>query len=221
MTGIDGAKGGWIVCKIINEEINIFFSPKIPNIEEKTLIDIPIGIPENRFRRCDIQAKQILSKRSGSIFLVPVRQALYANTYEEALKINRKFTGKGFPKQLWNIRKKIQEIDQILISNPRFSEILIESHPEICFLKLSGKLLPPKKTPQGFLTRIEILENLLPGFKRKTHKIFQKFQKYKYDILDACILAAALKFPLSFIPEQPEYDVFGIPMRIAYPMVEK
>ena len=217
--GIDIAKGRWMICKIKSEKLSLQLSESLPPPEEKTLIDIPIGLPESSFRKCDILAKKFLSHRYGSIFMVPVRDAIYAQSYEQALKINRSKAGKGFPKQLWNIAPKIREVDEILRKSPYLSEILIESHPEVCFLKLSGKVLPSKKNPDGIKERIKILSEHLKGFEMFAEKAFEEFPNFKDDVLDSCVLALCAGFDLEFIPKEPERDRFGLPMRIAYPVL--
>ncbi|HEY3362664.1 MAG TPA: DUF429 domain-containing protein [Methanosarcina sp.] len=61
------------------------------------LIDISIGLKNGGSigRYSNIEALKILEIRKSSIFPVPCREAVYAESYEKACKINKELTGKS------------------------------------------------------------------------------------------------------------------------------
>lgn len=52
-------------------------------------------------RLSDTGAREILKTRKSSIFPVPCREAVYAETYEKACEVNERLTGKHISKQAW------------------------------------------------------------------------------------------------------------------------
>lgn len=232
--GVDGYQYGWISVELFEAKrlkINKFFT--IKELWEKNsnakliLIDIPIGLPDKgtNSRLCDSAARRFLTKkRSSSIFPVPCRSAVYTQSYYKANLINRNLMGKGLSKQTWNITSKIREVDSLLIENIEAKNILIESHPEICFTALSNgnPMIYNKKNKNGIKERLSIL-NLISKFNLTINNL--EFQKSKIknvkidDILDAWVLAISAskgKERLQFLPEKYELDSKGLPMRIAY-----
>ena len=199
--GIDGCKYGWIAIEIINE--TQFSFELLKNIsaihkykKSQILIDMPIGLSDESINRnIDIKAKKLLStSKKSSIFIPPCREAVYANSYEDAKKINQKTLGKSLSIQAWNICPKIKELDIFLIEKSTHIPFLREAHPEICFTLLNnGSSFSSKKsTPEGQNDRLNLLqshfknakyifESVLSSTKRKDVK--------KDDILDALVLA--------------------------------
>ncbi|WP_233185658.1 DUF429 domain-containing protein [Thermotoga sp. SG1] len=182
------------------------------------LVDIPIGLPETGERVCDELAQKILSKRAGCVFTVPVRKAVYQKTYEEALRVNRKKQGKGFPVQFWNIVGKVREVDLFLRENPSLVSVISESHPELCFLKLSGRLLASKHTKEGIKQRINVLNKFLTLDVNELKKNGERLKVPLHDLLDAMVLALSGQFSLETIPENPPKDRYGLPMGIKIPV---
>lgn len=129
------------------------------------LIDIPIGLSDHSERVCDIEARQILKpKRHSSVFLTPVRAATYAESYEEACRINFAATGKKISKQAWNILPKVREIDAFTREFPGVA--LREAHPEVCFRALNSKTACSynKKSSAGIGERLSILDAAVLAF---------------------------------------------------------
>jgi len=60
--------------------------------------------------------------RKSSIFPVPCREAVYAETYEKACEVNKLLTGKLISKQAWNIVPKIRDVDRFLVKNKSYRE---------------------------------------------------------------------------------------------------
>jgi predicted RNase H-like nuclease len=121
-------------------------------------IDIPIGLPENEARACDAEARSLLGwPRRTSVFSPPVRQALHANTFSDALCINRKVGGIGISKQAFCIMPKIREVDALM--NRDRQQFIREAHPEVAFAQLKGwPMLHNKKTLPGRAERIATLK---------------------------------------------------------------
>lgn len=113
--GVDACKKGWFAVSLgeYNDwEIGIYetIGGLWDACQGKTLIliDIPIGLPENGKRRCDVGARKLLKERASSVFPVPCRQAICAATYKEACRINQKMIGVKLSVQTWNITGKIR-----------------------------------------------------------------------------------------------------------------
>ncbi|MFN4175061.1 MAG: DUF429 domain-containing protein, partial [Parachlamydiaceae bacterium] len=111
--GIDGCKGGWILCEIDRSKPSISFIHALDEINalefDTLLIDIPLYFADRAHRPSEIQAKNLLKKRGASIFFTPVKEAIFEKSYEEGLKINRRLIGKGFSKQAYYLFPKIKE----------------------------------------------------------------------------------------------------------------
>ena len=110
--GVDGCSAGWFTVFLVTEnekdcrwKVGLF--PKISSLidflnkeyeqaEFLVLIDIPIGLKAGGSgeRLSDLGGRRILKARKSSIFPVPCREAVYAESYEKACEINEKLTGK-------------------------------------------------------------------------------------------------------------------------------
>jgi len=232
--GVDGCPAGWVSIQA-GEQFgwNIEIFPTIQDLwnsysnSNLILIDIPIGLIEHGStpRLNDFAARKYLTaKRSSCIFPTPCRKALYASSYDEANKVNKKITGKGLSKQIWNICPKIREMDLFLQKNYKAREVFIESGPELCYSALNNHkpLNFYKKTKEGMNERLSIIKS---NCKYKSSPLDIGLNKYKRkdlskdDIMDAWILAiraSSGNSNLFIIPEYIEYDSTGLPMRIAF-----
>jgi len=216
--GVDGTRGGWVYCFMEELKIvDIKFFERFVFFPEPTLVDIPIGLPKDRGRTCDRMARKLLSKRAPSVFTVPCREAVYQDTYEKALEINRAILQKGFSKQFWNIVQKVREVDELMKNNEKARGLVRESHPELCFLGICGRILKSKHEKAGLEERFEILGRYIPDVRKKLIRISKKLKIPLNDLIDATVLSLSLSFELSSIPEKTEYDEYGIPMQIHFP----
>lgn len=223
--GIDGCKSGWIVTEIDeNRNYDIFHIEKVEELVLRIddyfliLIDIPIGFADTCYRKCDILARKILDKRAYSIFLVPSKKALLESNYKEACEINYKIMGKKFSKQIWNIKNKIIELNNLLKKYSLHGKIR-ESHPEICFWAFNNKIpcKYSKKTKEGIAERIGIISNFV--YVEKLIDFISNRKEYKNDdIIDSFILAlTAWNYKsLKKIPEYDDYDNDGLIREIVY-----
>ena len=230
--GIDGCKAGWVSAIISNEnnlEFTVFSSIKeiwaLYSDAIRILIYIPIGLIHrgSEPRLCDKLARKVLKwPRSSSIFSPPCRNALYTKNYEKANEINHKWTKKGLSKQAWYISSKIGEVDQFLSRNMLINQILLESHPELCFLALNNQKAMKfnKKTSKGFQERLLILKKHSSNMEYDLAEIMSKYPKKLVqpdDILDAWVMAITASHDLSALqsfPESPDFDSRNLPMRI-------
>ena len=212
MKGIDGTRNGWISAEFTGEEWKVDFHEKLSEIDfVEALIDIPIGLPEDKTRKCDKMARKFLSpERHYSVFNCPVRDAVYAESYEEACNINEEKTGKRISKQAWNIVPKIRESDK----EARLRD-LTEGHPEVFFKSLNkSSVCDSKSTEKGLKDRIEVLKefgdtSVISSFEQKDVS--------KDDLLDAMVLSLGKKSELETMPEDPPRDCKNIEMKIMKP----
>lgn len=236
--GIDGCSGGWFMIGEGNDGkvgYNLYDNIEALWRDNKglklALIDIPIGLKESgpEERRCDKLARRILDKRKYSVFPAPCRQALAAESWEEANKINKKVRGKGLSKQSWNISSKILEVDNLIQSVPEVDNLFREAHPELVFQALGDQkeMEFNKKTEEGFQERLELLESYLPDTQDLVDSILNDYYRKdlaRDDILDALGLYLSAKqiaidnWELVSIPARPEFDPRDIRMEIVYPI---
>jgi len=227
--GIDACKKGWCVVGRIENRLVWGCFTKIEDVVstypdvDRILIDIPIGLSSKHFMRTvDAKARKYLEKRKSSLFSPPCREALFANTYKEALAINRAITGKGISIQAYNISSKIKEIDEWFTSKPEEIKVY-EAHPELCFKTLNGNqdLQYSKHEKEGLEIRKDIvfhhLEDLKPAFAALL-KTYKRSEVKPDDILDAmALLLVNLKpQPLDTIYDENAADETGKKVGIVY-----
>lgn len=229
--GADGCKEGWFAVRL--DEGNDWSVSVFKTIDglwqthghaKLILIDIPIGLRDSgtEGRVCDIEAHHLLGARQSSVFRVPNRAAVYADTYKEASKVNYRITGKKIPKQTWGIVPKIREVDELLRMGKLARSCIREIHPEVCFWSLNyGRAMEnPKKTPDGFKERLKVLRRVFPytdDVVKCAQDACKNSKVAEDDILDALVAAVTAsreKQGLSTIPEKPEVDSEGLPMEM-------
>lgn len=231
--GIDGCRAGWFYISF--GENNKYSSGIAGTLEElfenqssvkEAMIDIPIGLKDRGHgeRRCDKEARKVLLKRKASVFPVPTRKAVYAESYKEACSINFKLCGKKLSKQSWFITPKIKEADSFIRKSGK-PQILKEMHPELCFRAMNGfsEMQYNKKTDEGFEERLKVLKKFRKDAVAIVNYCMKEYKRKdtaRDDIVDALALALAAgnSKPARTFPEEPEFDSFGLPMVIHYPV---
>jgi predicted RNase H-like nuclease len=119
-------------------------------------IDIPIGLPESGSRVADVEARRHVGPRRNSVFPAPARAVLGATTYAEACARSRQASGKAISKQLFNILRKIAEVDALV--TPALQERFVEMFPEWSLAVLAGApMAQPKTTAAGRAERMAVL----------------------------------------------------------------
>ncbi len=248
--GADWADGLWVLVAIQDDTVRIHTEPAILNAwqeydsETIFLIDMPIGLPEEGSRACDDEASNYLEPRDNTVFIVPTRDAVYAPDYESAKEKNRAAQSNKLGSQSWWLVPRIKEVDIFLEEYPTAKERMYESHPEVCFAKITDDApLPKKDTKAGFDTRLELLEQMES---EATEKIVE-FAKERAnegewhhriqsgridDVLDAAVLAlTGEKLGLSTRHSNISYPAFPtgdthtdskhLPMEIIHPHERK
>ena len=231
--GVDGCRKGWFYFALVPDREPAWgVVEKVAELVDKAddsdriFIDIPIGLPDGEERRlCDTEARRKLAPyRRSSVFPVPVRSALTAETYEEASEKNRKASGKKLSKQTYAIMPKIREVDSLLRDSERARRAVREVHPEICFWALAGgsPMRHGKKTGRGFHERLTLLERFYASAVKCFDEIRTGHPRRDLaddDILDAiavAITASADRGALRTLPEIPVEDSCGLPMEMVY-----
>ena len=228
--GVDGCRGGWIACSL---DYGNFRLERFDNLEAITasypefdafLIDMVIGLRSyaDQLRPEDLARKELKS-RSSTIFSVPCRQAVYAESEEEQKEENKKILGKSLSKQSINIIPKIREVDEFLGKHPEYRNKILESHPELDFARLHGKVvMTQKKEYTGFKDRVNILERYIPD--KTLTGLWDKAKDLKCkpdDLLDAVCLAVTAVLSTQgmcdTVPEVPEQDEKGLFMKLTIP----
>lgn len=228
--GIDGCKGGWIVADINDEKLEVF---KFDSLEEicdeipfdTCIIDMVIGLQSKKSDvRPDSFARRELKGRASTIFPAPCRQAVYGETKEERIAANVEVLGKKFTSQTDAIIPKIREVDAFLQKNEHKKNVVVESHPEVCFSRLNGSvLMSSKHTDEGICDRSLILEKYIDGVSFDEIKaISSKLKCNMDDVTDAVCLALVANMKslgnTETIPDKPMVDETGLLMQMIVPV---
>lgn len=230
--GIDGCRAGWVAVTIDGEgnpESTVYNAMEdcweALRDAQCVLVDMPVGLPwrEQPFREADRVARSMLGKRRSSIFNCPVRDAVYAGSYEEAAAITRDQTGKGLSKQSWMLTPRIRELDGLLRRDKAARTTIRESHPELAFSFASGAPATwYKKHPLGFLERLTLMNDLMPEAEEFLKGACSRYTAKTLacdDVVDALMLALTARASggaLLSLPENPQEDQVGLPMAIWY-----
>lgn len=227
--GIDGCRGGWIAAAICGGELRLC---KFGSLMELTdalpfdvcLIDMPIGLQGSEMQiRPDSMARKILKKKSSTVFTVPCRKAVYGETKEKRLQANREVLYKGFGAQTDAMIPKMREVDEFLQEHPQYQNRIQESHPEVCFARLNGKvLMSSKHNMEGIKDRAEIISDYLPEITADwILDAANKVKCHEDDIADAVCLAIVANLSAQgkteTIPAKPMKDDTGLLMQMVIP----
>ena len=228
--GVDGCRGGWITCILDHGELRLerFDSLEVlachyPEFDA-FLIDMAVGLRSSADQlRPDDLARKELGQKSSSIFPIPCRQAVYADSEEKQKQANIRILGKSLSKQTVHIIPKIRQLDVFLSHHPEYKNRILESHPEVDFARLNGSVvLTRKKEYPGLSDRAAILKKYLPGKDFSgIWEMAKKLQCNPDDLLDAACLAVTAALAASgmceTIPAEPEQDENGLYMKLTIP----
>jgi len=245
VAGVDGCKGGWIICSLDVHEpvaddgengvkngasIGVRFDAvatfaeiiaRRPRIS-MVAVDMPIGLSAGSPRACDIEARKRLSPyRHTSVFPAPVRAVLDAGDYGDACRRSRDACGKAITKQTWHITPKIREVDACL--TPARQRWIREVHPELSFAAMNED--QPVRESKHSAAGLDIRQSLLEAALGRDHfpairNAVSKNQVGDDDILDA-LAATWSAWRLhrnegACLPEQPVRDSRGLRMEICW-----
>lgn len=246
--GVDGCPAGWIavwhghadsapktaVFFTIRSLIEAF--PKTATI----VIDMPIGSPDvvtGGGRGPEKAVRPFLGERQSSVFSVPSRTAIYAESgpfsgQGDMIEAHKRASmvalatsdpPRKISIQSFNLFPKIREIDTLLRERHDLTSRIHESHPEFAFTVLNGglpmklpKKIKGKVNPHGMDERKDLLASL--GLQRDF--LDQKPPKGAAtdDFLDACaMLCIAERIKAGKArphPDPLQYDSHSIPVAI-------
>lgn len=205
IVGVDGCRGGWLIASSDTtlSRVNLEVSRSLATLFQAVrggdivaVIDVPIGLPDDGPRACDIAARQLLGQvRASSVFPAPCRPALPAKTFEEACDLNEAASGRKLSHQAFGLLPKIREVDGLI--TPELQDHIREGHPEVSFAVLSerGAGLPHrKKDPEGEIERLNVLDKFLPPIDLESARtLIGRGLAQRDDLLDAlaCLVTAS------------------------------
>jgi predicted RNase H-like nuclease len=242
--GVDWASGRWVVVQY-GDEVSIQTAPSMLTVwadhsdADQILVDIPIGLPseetptgdlEDGRRQCDAAASDRLGPgRQSSVFGVPCREAVEADSYDEAAEENNAILGRGLSSQSWGIIPRIRETDVFLRTHPEAQDTVRESHPEVCYSALSSTtdIEASKTADSGTDERVALLgeydERFVEAYKAARERAETETWKRRVsssrldDVLDAMVLALTAAGETESIPSDPPDDAEGLPMEMVVP----
>lgn len=245
--GVDGCKAGWIAVRRdpgATPSVCVFasFAALLDALPDDAVVavDMPIGLPDfsqRGGRGPEALVRPLLGARQSSVFAIPSRAALYADTndfttleawyaaHRRASDVAKATSDppRGVSIQAFGIFAKIREIDSALIARPELRGRVFESHPEVAFRRLNGEkpMALPKKikgavNPAGMEERKALLRR--HGYE----KVFLDQTPPKGAAADDFLDAAAMMLIAARIasgvakpfPDPPLADRFGIPVAI-------
>ncbi|WP_192181923.1 DUF429 domain-containing protein [Mesorhizobium amorphae] len=247
LVGVDGCKAGWIavhrdpgaspwVCVFPSFAMLVDALPA----DAVVAVDMPIGLPDHSQRGGrgpEALVRPLLGQRQSSVFAIPSRAALYADTddfttveawyvaHRRASQVAKTTSDppRGVSIQAFGIFAKIREIDALLIARPELRIRVFESHPEVAFCRLNGgaAMSLPKKI-KGMVNPAGMAERKALLFRHGYEKDFLDGAPPKGAAADDFLDAAAMMLIAGRIasgearpfPDPPLTDRFGIPVAI-------
>lgn len=216
--GLDGFRFGWVAAWIDERGDHGFdYSPGLTRLlaiaHARAMIDMPIGLDRSGYRACDLRARELIG---ASVFL-GARRDLW--TFADMAAANHFYwthesKGRGVSAQLWNIRDKLKEVDEIM--TPVGQATIGEAHPELIFWNLAGRVrLEPKTSPRGREQRIALLK--ARGFTRIERWLMLRHGTGigRDDLIDACACAVAARDSTHSVGDG-KTDPRGLRMEINY-----
>jgi predicted RNase H-like nuclease len=165
--GLDGCPTGWVAVALVDGRVDDV--RVVSSIEEAlelhrpvaTGIDMPVGLVDGP-RDTDAAARVLLPGRASSVFSTAVRAVVSGwssgelTTHAQATARSVEVLGSGLSQQAWRLVPKMAEVERIVASGVRLTEV----HPELAFATVVGEPLPRKRSWPGMRLRGELLEDL-------------------------------------------------------------
>jgi predicted RNase H-like nuclease len=213
--GLDGIPGGWVAVDLDEHGRHRFdYANRADHLlavsYDRAMIDVPIGLPEQGYRACDIAARKLVGSR---VFLGARWNVWAFESYEHANAHYWRNNDTGIAKQLWCIRDKLREINELM--TPDLQERLQETHPALIFRRLNNyESLDNKKTVAGRAQRIALLKR--HGFDQIDTWLDQRRGTAirPDDLIDACACALAARESNQRTPEGDPLLERGIRMEM-------
>jgi len=171
VAGADGFRDGWVVV-LQNAESGAVRVRTVADVE--ALFDLPerpsavgidaiIGLPDRAEpggRACDREARQFLGHpRSSSVFSPPAYDALSAETYDDAQRLNRESgpDAPGLSIQTFHLFAKLRAVARAM--TPERQSRVREVHPELAFAAMNEgtALAESKHSDAGAEMRTDLL----------------------------------------------------------------
>jgi predicted RNase H-like nuclease len=166
--GVDGWRGRWVGALLDGRSVHLLDLADaaavlaVPDVEVVG-IDMPIGLPDDRPRVCDDEARKLLRPHgaASSVFPTPVRAVLATDDYAEARALSRAATDppRAPSAQSFQLVKAIRALDDALGEPP--AEHVVEVHPELAFRALDRELRDAKVTARGMARRLAALRTVM------------------------------------------------------------
>lgn len=219
LIGVDGYRGGWVAAVRADAAVHWRTGP-VGAVDEvirgasTAAIDIPIGLTDHGWRTCDSAARALLGRCGSRVFMTPPREVIalgLAAPNAQVQEVSRRLTGQGVSRQALGLAARILDVDRLLPDSH-----IIEVHPELSFLEMTGRVLESKKTATGVAQRIEALDSWDPD-------VTAALASCPADVpVDDALDALAALWTAhrheagrsSGIPGVEERDPRGVPMRI-------
>ncbi len=236
--GVEWASNGWF--GVVLRDNGTWETDHFPTIwslwkyhsdASRICVDIPIGLPAESRRTCDVRARQKLGRQGRSVLYTPIRDAVYRQNLDAAKRLNER-AGYSIQNRTWSIVPRIREVDEFLDANPGARDRLSETRPELCFYTLNGgqPVSDPRRTDAALDRRKALVSDEhshAPTIYEECCELYlspeyASFLSAKADILDAIVAAVTAQRPtseLSRLPEgdDPPRDTRGLPMQMVYP----
>ncbi len=163
VVGIDAYKWGWVAVALedggfAEATADTDLARMVDRYPEAAAVavDIPIGFPDNGWRRADDGARALLGRRWMTVFRIPPRPVWESDTYDDATNRCRQLTGSGLSRQAFGLREKLLEANRLVDDGKELHEV----HPEVCFHAMGASAqLPSKKSWAGQTNRRRLLES--------------------------------------------------------------
>jgi threonine dehydratase len=230
--GADGCKGGWVSAHVDDHDVVQFRTHADATLLLEAFpsavfaLDMPIGLPERTGaggRGPERLIRPLLGERQSSVFSIPARVAVEAQTYADCCRLAQLTSSppRKVSKQGFNLSAKIRDLDHALRIDSARAGRVHETHPELVFATLNGRpLATPKKlkgriNPDGMAQRRALLAGaglVLPPLLPRLTGCSED------DMIDAAAaLVAAQRImartAISY-PTPPERDRCGLPIAI-------
>jgi predicted RNase H-like nuclease len=238
VAGADGCPPGW---SVVLRDISGRRAPEAlvcptfsgllrhPQVPAMIAVDMPIGLPDHvgpGGRGPEAELRGQLGDRKSSVFSIPARPAIYAETFEDACA--RAFETSEPPRkvsiQAFHLFPKVREIDELIRNDPGLAMVVHECHPEGAFMVMNNRqpLDQPKKMKSSvYEPGMRLRKRLLSEVAGYPEDFLDRKPPKGVgvdDFLDACACAwvaeKMAKGEARSFPEKPERDSFGIPMAI-------
>jgi predicted RNase H-like nuclease len=226
--GLDATRRGWIAVRQDTESGEISWRRALhigALLEEQPrpaviAVDVPIGLPEDGARSCDVEARRAVGPRRNSVFPAPLRKVLLAANQGDFPNLRAQVDGKRLSPHIWSVVPRILEVDELLRQDPSLQQTVREVHPELSFAMMNGgtPMKHPKKSAEGRDERAAILTRYFGDVVQRALSDVRRLRCASDDLLDAFAAlwtaGRILRGEAITLPENPPRDAYGLRMEI-------